>query len=505
MGQPCPRCGGVHDARATVCPVTGRSFASTVTSVGEDDVLVGSVVSERYLVREIVGQGTIGTVFRVENVHLGRPAVMKVLRPRYVTLDVVHRVLSTDARAAWGVTHPSLCEVFDVGTMPDGMPYFVMERLEGETLADRVAREPLSVPAAVDVAMQILAAMDALHERRIVLRDLRPRNVLLVARRGFRPLVKITDVGLSQLVPTDRLAEQFDAQRGSSASGVLAIPYYFSPERARNEHTLEPASDLFVVGAILYEALTGRRAVNATSWGGLLLALSQGRPTPIAAMRSDVTHELESIVLRALSGDPRARPASARQMQDDLRYALERARPGSTTNSVPPAMASASAALLVAGMHARGPGNEEPTAIAVDLQRAHPPIEEPDNELTQTNHPLFADPSASHALPTPRFDEASADNPQKTVRPPRPSAHEIEIEVPIDVHLESEANHEDRTVPGDSVRQAALAAARGRKLGEDEETETMQLTPELRQRIEQMSRPQTAPSDMPPATTRVKR
>ena len=154
MPQPCSHCGQMHDAWVTACPVTGgRLGPPAYTVINEDEVLVGSVVGERYHVGSVLGQGCTGTVFAVENVHLRRPAAMKVLRPRYVPLDHVLRVWSGEARAAWSVVHPCLCEVFDAGTMPDGVPYFVMERLEGETLSAKVARDHLSIASAVDVLM----------------------------------------------------------------------------------------------------------------------------------------------------------------------------------------------------------------------------------------------------------------------------------------------------------------------------------------------------------------
>src|SRR5438105_242609 len=130
MGQACAHCGQVHPAYTQMCPATGMRVGGSFTLVSEDVLLVGSVVGDRWHVKDVIGQGTSGTVFSVDHMSLGRAAAMKVLRPRYASGDVLHRVFHGEARAAWLVTHPCITEVLDVGTLPDGAPYFVMERLE---------------------------------------------------------------------------------------------------------------------------------------------------------------------------------------------------------------------------------------------------------------------------------------------------------------------------------------------------------------------------------------
>ena len=158
--------------------------------------------------------------------------------------------------------------MFDIGTLPGGAPSFVMDRLEGETLAARLGRERFSA-AAVDLTMQLLSAMDAVHERHLVLRDVRPQNVFLAQRRGSRPVVKVKllDVGLARLTPLETVQREWEALRAvtsaSDVSGLLAVPCS-SRRSARDEHD-GPSSDLFVAGIILHEALTGQKPFAATS------------------------------------------------------------------------------------------------------------------------------------------------------------------------------------------------------------------------------------------------
>lgn len=493
----------MHAAHATTCPTTGARLGATYTVVNEDEVLVGSVVGDRYVLRDLLGQGTTGTVFAAEHAHFGRPAAMKVLRARYSPLEHVQRVFHGEARAAWTVTHPCLCEVFDIGQLPDGAPFFVMERLEGETLAARLGRERMSLAAAVDVLMQLLSAIDAIHARDLLLRDLRPQNVFLVHRLGCRPLVKILDFGLARLIPLEKVQEEWDSLRAvvgaSDGAGSLAVPYYLSPERTRGEHGVEPASDLFVAAVIFYEALTGRKPFTSTSFNGLLLHISQASPPPLADLRPDVPPALDDLVTRALAPSPRQRPASARAMQEELRAAFEGNKRPST-----PMRAPLASEITVD----RQPRATDPAVFLLpeegELAAAPPEVEDAYDDETRTDRKLVefeealasarsSDRTLLRQAPAGRFDEASADNPSRTVRPP--SAVEILIDV-------AEPEDTGTTSRGADLERALLRAQAAAPEGEEEETETMELSPEMRARIEAMAGGRVEPP--PPATRKLK-
>ncbi len=419
QGARCAHCGQAHAPSAARCPVTGARLDGTgYTQVNEDEILVGSVVAERYHVKAVLGQGSTGTVFAVEHLVTGRPAAMKVLRPRYAAMDTLLRVFHGEARAAWSVVHPALCEVFDAGQLPDGAPFFLMERLAGETLATRIARERLSLGASVDVMMQVLAALDTMHRRDVVLRDLRPQNVFLCHRRGCRPVVKLLDVGLARLVPLDRVQEDWDALRsvlgGSDGAGSLAIPYYLSPERTRSEQGIGPASDLFVAGAIFYEALTGQPPFVSTSFNGLLLQIVQAQPAPMADFRSDVPPELDALVARVLAASPENRPATAADLQDELRGVFERGRrtagsrpsmtvAAETTPPEPHPPGSAALASVVAVSAGAIPTPQVPIVPIPSLRHASPaapappppPSAVPSTNRSETHTPVPSAPSYS--------------------------------------------------------------------------------------------------------------
>lgn len=523
MAAACGHCGQDHEAYVTVCPVTGgRLGSASYTLVNEDEMLVGSVVGERYQVRDILGQGSTGTVFGTVHVHFERNAAMKVLRPRFARLDTVQRIFHSDARLAFSVAHPSLCEVFDIGTLPDGAPFFVMERLEGDTLASRLGRERFSIAAAIDLMMQLLSVMEVVHARDLLLRDLRPQNIFLVNRRGCRPVLKLLDFGLARLIPLENVQQQWDGLRAvvgaNDGSGLLSIPYYLSPERTRGEHGLEPTSDIFVAVTILYEALTGQKPFNGATWGSLLGHIAQGQPTPLTVLRPDVSEDLGALVMRALSSNPRARPASARELQDELRGVFEAPRRGSASMRTAPASVAADSSQ--APPHTDRSDNPTPF-VGLPLMPVPVPVPMPvPRPAAGMRAEQMAPPSAAPHRPAQRteehfddelrtdrnqldvtvlasgIDEASADHPVRTVRPP--SAVDIDIDVVVD-------QDDPATSRGGDVA-AALSRSK-RRADEEDETETMQLTPEVRRRIEQMTRPQV-PADgaedatRPPPTRR---
>lgn len=534
----CVHCGQVHGPDAARCPVTGlRLDAARYTQVNEDEVLVGSVLEERYVVKEVLGQGTTGTVFAVEHLVTGRPAAMKVLRARYVATDALLRVFHGEARAAFALPHPVLCEVFDAGTLPDGSPFLVMERLLGETLATRVAHERMSIGSAVDMMMQLLAGLDAVHARDMLVRDLRPQNIFLAHRRGCRPVVKILDFGLARLVPLARVQEDWDALRsvlgGSDAAGSLALPYYLSPERTRSEHGLGPQSDLFVAGVVFYEALTGHKPFVSTSFNGLLLQIAQAKPAPLGDFRGDVPPELDALVMRVLAQAPALRPSSAAELQDELRAVFERGRrspsrpapagssaPGAVSTSLPvaqpalspvtpaapiaplrPPSSSGFAAVRASGSISAVPSAGPPTTqqrpgsspsySSIPVSATIPPLDglgdaavpdDPFEEQTRTDrnvHALLGDESQAMLA---RSDEASAESPLRTVPPPP-----LPVDVDIDVDVDELA--------GDTQK---IRLARAGARDDDDETATMELTPEVRAKIDAMTRPREIPDPNDP-------
>ncbi|MCA9586125.1 MAG: serine/threonine protein kinase [Myxococcales bacterium] len=537
----CSHCGGEHDVYANVCPATGRTLTGpTYTVVNEDEVLVGTVVADRYQVRDILGQGGTGTVFLVEHVDFPRLAAMKVIRSRRMLTDAALRVVQTDGYAAWSVTHPCMPDVIDVGSLADGAPFFVTERLEGETLATRAARTPLSLAAAVDMVMQVLSALDALHAADVVVADLRPQNVFLAHRRGCRALVKLLDVGLHRLTPIQTVAAEWEVLRaasGQSPSGLLAVPYYLAPEQISGAPP-DRRADLFAAALLLYEALTGERAFTGDSLDAVFDAISLREPTPLTEHRPELPVSLDGWLSQALAKHPRDRHGTAREMQDDLRMACEgarvaapapqRTRSSSSMQAVaplpPPVMAppaahipaGASSAPLPPGLDSFAPARLRDSDASIETPfGARSPFLVPDARgalessvdtlspttrrtggaaIQQAIAAALADGTTPGGPPSldvteiavdVEVDENSADSPVRTVRPPP------ENETVITAALRYDP---DGTVPGHSDRIAArMREADGTLPGaprpadsEEEETQTLPLSPELRAQVDEM-------------------
>jgi serine/threonine-protein kinase len=400
--------------------------------------LTGKIVGDRYRVAESLGTGATGTTYAAEHVTFARPCALKVVRPRHATAELATRVFQGDAMTAFSIAHPSLVEVFDVGALQDGTPFYVMERLDGETLQTHVQRQKLSLAAGIDMMMQLLSAIVALHARELLVRDLRPNNVFLVHRRGCRPLVKVLDSGLGRMSPLDRLQEQWN-QNGPQPG---AHPHYLSPERIRGEHAVEVASDIFVAGVVFYESLAGEKPFTGTSWRVIVDQVSRGEPTPLHERRADIPVELSQFVSRSLSTNPRSRPQTAKEMQDELRSIFEDARKQSVSIYAPPNRDSSPASK-------RPSGSQRIAAEAFA-------------DETEVRKPR---PAPMSPLPA------------KPVAPPTMNPHPAMMD-----ELEQTLERIDNP-------NAKLLKA----IEEDDETKTETMNPELRARIDQLIQPPSQP------------
>ncbi|MBL0218414.1 MAG: serine/threonine protein kinase [Myxococcales bacterium] len=250
-----------------------------------------------YKIKEFLGEGGMGTVYEVEHVALGRSYALKVLRARVVERDetAADRFLR-EARTAARVRHPNIVDVFDFGHMPDGRPYFVMELLEGESLADRVERGALQPAEVVSIARQTATALAAAHERGVIHADVTPSNILVM---GSDPLhVKLVDFGLAQLTGegiTDEVPEF-----------VLGTPAYISPEQLRG---LPPTdrSDQYGLGAVLYEMLVGKPPYAHKDLRTLCMMHISAPIPPVESPHGPLPPKLADVITTCLQKTPQAR------------------------------------------------------------------------------------------------------------------------------------------------------------------------------------------------------
>lgn len=276
--------------------------------------MTGRVVGH-YRVLEKIGSGAMGEVFRARDERLGRDVALKVIRPASSANPDHLRRFELEARAAAALNHPNIVAIYDVG-FDDGSPYIVCELLQGQTLRKRLAEGALPVRLVVDYALQIVQGLIAAHDRRIVHRDLKPEN-LFVSTDGR---VKILDFGVAKLqsAPEEsgRSVEELTTVTRSGA--VIGTVAYMSPEQLRGK-AVDHRSDIFSVGAILYEMLTGRRAFRGETEVDTITAVLLENPPEINLEQSGVPVSFQQIVRHCLEKEPENRFQSAR----DLAFALD--------------------------------------------------------------------------------------------------------------------------------------------------------------------------------------
>ena len=251
----------------------------------------------QYKVKEFLGEGGMGTVYEVEHVALARSYALKVLRARVVDRDetAAERFLR-EARTAARVRHPNIVDVFDFGHMPDGRPYFVMELLEGESLADRVERGALPPAEVVSIARQTAMALSAAHERGVIHADVTPSNILVIG--GDQLHVKLVDFGLAQLAG-EGLSDEVP-------EFVLGTPAYISPEQLRG---LPPTdrSDQYGLGAVLFEMLTGKPPFAHKDLRTLCMMHIGAPIPPVESPHGPLPPKLADVITTCLQKTPQAR------------------------------------------------------------------------------------------------------------------------------------------------------------------------------------------------------
>jgi serine/threonine-protein kinase len=278
----------------------------------------GDVVAGKYRVERIIGSGGMGIVVAAHHLALDEPVALKFVRPHQTENREVVERLKREARATFRLRNVHTVRVHDVGELPAGPLYIVMELLEGRDLrAELDARGALPVAEVVSHALDTCDALDEAHALGIVHRDLKPGNLFLAKTVGGRAIVKILDFGMSKLDPS--LTEDGPLTRPETALGT---PRYMAPEQWKSASNVDPAADIWALGVVMYELLTGKvplRELGLVERQARLLA--GAIPSPREA-RPEVPEALARVVLRCLRADPRARWTSAANLASALRAAF---------------------------------------------------------------------------------------------------------------------------------------------------------------------------------------
>ncbi|MGH9279508.1 MAG: serine/threonine-protein kinase [Acidimicrobiales bacterium] len=264
-----------------------------------------AVVGGRYRLGGVLGRGGMAEVHDAHDLRLERPVAVKLLKPEMAAREDVRQRFEVEARAAAGMSHPNAVAVFDTGEH-EGVPYLVMERLPGETLADRLAAGPVDPGWLCEQAEGLLDALAAAHEAGIVHRDIKPGNILLSADST----AKITDFGIAKSLGTE-----IDLTRPGQ---LLGTPAYLAPERIDGSPAT-PRSDLWSLGVVLYEALAGQKPFDGGNPIDVARAIAVGDHVPLGDARPDLDPNLVAAVEQAMAPDPADRFDSAAAMAAALR------------------------------------------------------------------------------------------------------------------------------------------------------------------------------------------
>ena len=324
----CPKCLRQFDAGETVCPRDGTPLGAEPTVAGAagarpkpSDSLLGKVLDDKYRLDEHMGEGGMGTVYRATHLLIERPVAVKVLNPRLVADDTAKERFRREARAAGRLQHSNAVAVTDFGETREGLVYLVMELLEGRPLREVLAREaPLDPARAVSLMLQISAAVEAAHEAGIIHRDLKPGNIFLVQRPDSPYVVKVLDFGIAKIAADDE-GNLMDTLTGTGV--MIGTPRYMSPEQCDGAE-LTPSSDVYSLGVILYEMLSGQTPFSGASPLALALKHSSESPRPPRELVPTIPPALEAVVLHALEKSADARPADAGEFRRELFAVAER-------------------------------------------------------------------------------------------------------------------------------------------------------------------------------------
>lgn len=293
----CPQCGRTYGNDDRFCTVDGASLVSSGTGS-----LIGTVVADRFLVHEKLGEGGMGEVYLAEHVRIKRKVALKLMRPWMIGDPVALGRFHREAENASQISHPNVAQVYDFGETTDKLVYLAMEFVDGESLSKVLEREGrLHIARTAEVVRQIGEALNAAHAMGILHRDLKPDNVMVGRTRYGTDLIKLVDFGIARAM--NRTTQQF-----TSTGLIIGTPDYMSPEQLSGD-ALDERSDLYALALIAYRSLTGIAAYPEGSSGEAMIARMTSPPKRLASARPEILwpQSLQSAFDRALAADPAAR------------------------------------------------------------------------------------------------------------------------------------------------------------------------------------------------------
>lgn len=284
-------------------------------------VPIGTILVGKYRITREIGRGGMAAVYEAENVDIGKRVAVKILSSELVTSRIVRERFFREARAAAAIRSPYICDVYDVGEF-DNRPFLVMELLEGESLYDLMSHvRRLDAEQTLKIIVQTAKGLAKAHASHVVHRDLKPENLFLTHNEDGELVAKLLDFGLAKFyVPSEDSADQVRLTREGALFGT---PAYMSPEQARGKGEVDQRSDLWALGCIVYECLTGQTVWNVDQGVAMILAQVANSPLPVPSqLRPDLTPEFDAWFAKALARDPNDRFQTAREFALSLAEVL---------------------------------------------------------------------------------------------------------------------------------------------------------------------------------------
>jgi serine/threonine-protein kinase len=326
----------------------------------------GEILDGKYRIEKLLGEGGMGAVAKATHMLRRAPVALKFMSPAVLALQGAVERFVNEGVAASQIDSDHVVKVFDVGRMPSGAPYLVMEFLDGNDLAAILHRDGgrLSIPRAVHFTIQTLRALQTAHQAGIIHRDMKPSNVFVIDKDGEPDFVKLVDFGISKVRTDDPEGKQQNANL-TKTNSALGTPLYMSPEQARSPRDVDARTDIYSVGAILYELLSGRTPYTSDTgeFTEILFKIFTTDPEPLRNLRPDVPDGLAAVIHRALTRDLAQRYASANDFAealvpfaDDRSTAVISKMRGGQRRSVVPAPGSQ---LPIASIHPTAPNYGE--------------------------------------------------------------------------------------------------------------------------------------------------
>lgn len=299
--RPCSACGFEHPEGVVICPSTQQ-------------VIGTAVVGGRYRLDRLIAVGGIGAVYDARALHIDRRVAVKRLLPVYTSDPEVVRRFQREARAAGRIEHPNVVEVLDFGVGEDGVPFLVMEFLEGDTLAARLEQAPgqrLPFEDLVPIVLDVLEALGHAHSRGIIHRDLKPENIFIAHKPNGTTVVKLVDLGISKALGS---TSQAITQSGSA----LGTPHYMAPEQLRGEKDVDGRVDLYAMGVVMYRALSGAFPFDGRTFEHLVTRILDGTCAPLSSIVPGLPVGVSEAVAWAMHKDREQRAPTAEALAASL-------------------------------------------------------------------------------------------------------------------------------------------------------------------------------------------